>query len=192
MTRTEIKLAGFGGQGIVLAGFILGKALSLYDNKNAILTQSYGPEARGGACSADVVMADGEIDFPEVTIPQITVIMSQEALSTYGHNIAKKGLMLIDEDLVKTDKMENEKKIRILSIPSTRLAEELGRKIVSNIVMLGFFTAVTDLVSLEAMKKSLLNSVPKGTEQLNMSALMKGYEFGDNYKKVGKSKKKSD
>ena len=192
MTRTEIKLAGFGGQGIVLAGFILGKALSLFDNKNAILTQSYGPEARGGACSADVVMADGEIDFPEVTVPQITVIMSQEALSTYGHNIVKKGLMLIDEDLVKTDEMENDKKIRILSIPSTRIAEELGRKIVANIVMLGFFTAVSDIVTLEAMKKSLLNSVPKGTEQLNMSALMKGYEFGDNYKKAGKSKMKSN
>jgi 2-oxoglutarate ferredoxin oxidoreductase subunit gamma len=187
LSRTEVKLAGFGGQGIVLAGFILGKALSLFDNKNAVLTQSYGPEARGGACSADVVMADDEIDFPEVTIPQVTVIMSQEALNTYGQNIEKKGLMLIDEDLVNISKMKNDKNIRIFSIPSTKFAEALGRKIVANIVMLGFFTAVSDVVTLDAIKKSLLDSVPKGTEQLNMSALMKGYDYGMGLKKTAKS-----
>ncbi len=186
MTRTEIKLAGFGGQGIVLAGFILGKALSIYDKKNAVLTQSYGPEARGGACSADVVTADGEIDYPEVTIPKIVVIMSQEAYSKYGDNIVKNGIILIDEDLVTIEK--HNKKVRIISIPSTRLAEELGRKIVANIVMLGFFTAVTDLVTLEAVKRSLLGSVPKGTEELNMSALKKGYNYGVN---LLSSKKKS-
>ena len=107
MTRTEIKLAGFGGQGIVLAGFILGKALSVYDKKNAVLTQSYGPEARGGACSADVVTADGYIDYPEVTSPNIVVIMSQEAYSKYGQNLDQNGIMLIDEDLVKIDKSNN-------------------------------------------------------------------------------------
>ena len=182
MTRTEIKLAGFGGQGIVLAGFILGKAISIYDKKNAVLTQSYGPEARGGACSADVVTADGDIDFPEVTVPNISVIMSQEAYTKYGKNIKRNGTMLIDEDLVKIEdkdnitKNNNEKNVKIHSIPSTRFAEELGRKIVANIVMLGFVTAVTNIASLEGMKKSLLGSVPKGTEQLNMSALMKGYD----------------
>ena len=190
MTRTEIKLAGFGGQGIVLAGFILGKAISIYDKNNAVLTQSYGPEARGGACSADVVTADGEIDFPEVTVPQILVIMSQEAFNTYGKNIKKNGIMLIDENLVKiTEKNED---IKVLSIPSTKLAEELGRKIVANIVMLGFLTGVTDLVSLEGMKRSLLNSVPKGTEELNTAALMKGYEYGQALSNPKKSKPKSE
>jgi len=178
MTRTEVKLAGFGGQGIVLAGFILGKAISIFDNKNAILTQSYGPEARGGACSADVVTADGEIDFPEVTTPNISVIMSQEAYTTYGQNLDKKGTLLIDEDLVTIDKKNHANTIKIYSIPSTRIAEELGRKIVANIVMIGFFTSATDIVTLESMKKSLLDSVPKGTEQLNMGALMKGYDYG--------------
>ena len=195
MTRTEIKLAGFGGQGIVLAGFILGKAISIYDKKNAVLTQSYGPEARGGACSADVVTADGDIDFPEVTVPNISVIMSQEAYNKYGKNIKRNGTMLIDEDLVKIEdkdnitKNNNEKNIKIHSIPSTRFAEELGRKIVANIVMLGFVTAMTNIASLEGMKKSLLGSVPKGTEQLNMSALLKGYDYGSELLKSSKSKK---
>jgi 2-oxoglutarate ferredoxin oxidoreductase subunit gamma len=176
MTRTEVKLAGFGGQGIVLAGFILGKAISIFDNKNAVLSQSYGPEARGGACSADVVTADGEIDYPEVTVPSILVIMSQEAYYKYGDNIEKKGIILIDEDLVNLESIDNT--LHVYKIPSTRFAEELGRKIVANIVMIGFFTAITKLVSLDAMKKSLLDSVPKGTEELNMAALLKGYEYG--------------
>jgi 2-oxoglutarate ferredoxin oxidoreductase subunit gamma len=188
MTRTEIKLAGFGGQGIVLAGFILGKAISIYDMKNAVLTQSYGPEARGGACSADVVTSDSDIDFPEVTMPQICVIMSQEAYTKFGNNIHKNGTLLIDENLVKIDDINNN--IKVLSIPSTKFAEELGRKIVANIVMLGFLTSVTDLVSIESVKKSLLGSVPKGTEELNMSALMKGYNYGEELVKSKRSTKK--
>lgn len=178
MTRTEIKLAGFGGQGMVLAGFILGKAISIYDNHNAVLTQSYGPEARGGACSADVVTATEDIDYPEVTIPNIVVIMSQEAFTKYADKIKKNGTLLIDEGLVKVKAEEIDSKITLFSIPSTKFAEELGRRIVANIVMLGFLTAVTDIVTIKAIKKSLLNSVPKGTEELNMSALMKGYDYG--------------
>ena len=176
MTRTEIKLAGFGGQGIVLAGFILGKAISIFDDNNAVLTQSYGPEARGGACSADVVTSTEDIDYPEVTIPGVVVIMSQEAYTKYGKNIRKKGLMLIDKGLVEVD--GKDEGITILGVPSTKFAEDLGRRIVANIVMLGFLTAVTDVVSLKAMKKSLLDSVPKGTEELNMTAMMKGYDYG--------------
>ena len=189
MTRTEIKLAGFGGQGIVLAAFILGKALSIFDKKNAVLTQSYGPEARGGACSADVVTADGDIDYPEVTIPEVLVIMSQEAYTKYVQNIKNNGILLIDEDLVQLEM--DHANVAIYQIPSTRFAEELGRKIVANIVMLGFVTAIANVVSLDSMKKSLLDSVPKGTEELNMSALIKGYEFGtDLMKSKSKSSKK--
>jgi 2-oxoglutarate ferredoxin oxidoreductase subunit gamma len=132
---------------------------------------------------------DGEIDFPEVTVPNIIVIMSQEAFSKYGHKIRKRGHMLIDEDLVKIEVKEAPEKVKILAIPSTRFAEELGRKIVANIVMVGFLTAVSEVVSLEAMKKSLLGSVPKGTEELNMSALMKGYDFGVDLLKTLKSRK---
>jgi 2-oxoglutarate ferredoxin oxidoreductase subunit gamma len=186
MTRTEIKLAGFGGQGIVLAGFILGKAISIYDKQNAVLTQAYGPEARGGACSADVVTSDSDIDFPEVTIPNIIVIMSQEAFTKFAPNIRKRGHLLIDEDLVTVDEKLIPENVKIFSIPATRFAEELGRK------MLGFFTAITNTPTLEAIKRSLLGSVPKGTEELNMSAMMKGYDYGLEQLKLAKSKKNSN
>jgi 2-oxoglutarate ferredoxin oxidoreductase subunit gamma len=176
-SRTEIKLAGFGGQGIILAGYIMGKAASIFDEKHAVLTQAYGPEARGGACSADVIVADFEVDYPKVDVPEVLVIMSQEAYSTFGKNISSKGVMLIDEDLVILPKGAK-KEIKIYSIPATRFAEELGRKIIANIVMLGFFTAITDTVTYKAMKKAILSSVPKGTEELNTNAFQKGYDHG--------------
>ena len=176
-SHTEIKLGGFGGQGIILAGYILGKAASIYDKQHAVLTQSYGPEARGGACSADVIVAETEIDYPNVSIPGIVVIMSQEAYHTYGKNIDPNGIMLIDEDLVELKK-GRDKDIKIFSVPSTRFAEELGRKIIANIVMLGFLTAVTEVITYKAMKKAILSSVPKGTEELNTNAFQKGYDYG--------------
>ena len=177
MGRKEIRIAGFGGQGIILAGYIMGKAASIFDNKHAVLTQAYGPEARGGACSADVIVADTEVDYPKVNIPEILVIMSQEAYTTFGKKISPNGVMLIDEDLVILQR-NAKKEYKIYSIPATRFAEELGRKIIANIVMLGFFTAVTSTVTYEAMKKAILSSVPQGTEDLNTNAFQKGYDYG--------------
>ena len=139
--RTEIKLAGFGGQGIILAGYIMGKAASIYDKKHAVMTQAYGPEARGGACSSDIIVAETEIDYPNVIIPKIVIIMSQEAYTSFRKKVDPKGIMLIDEDLVEIKKGAHPD-LNLFSIPSTRFAEELGRKIIANIVMLGFFTAV--------------------------------------------------
>ena len=103
-SKTEIRLAGFGGQGIVLAGHILGKAASLYEKLNAVFTQSYGPEARGGACSADVIISGGEIYYPRVSCPQILVLMSEEAKNTYGNLMSHQAMVLIDEDLVQLDR----------------------------------------------------------------------------------------
>lgn len=181
MHRIEIRIGGFGGQGIILSGYIMGKAATIYEKKNAVLNQSYGPEARGGACSAEVVISGTEIDYPYVSIPEILVLMSQEAYSTYGSDISENGLMIIDEDLVEIGaegmKKIQKKNIKLLSIPTTRLAEGLGKKIVANIVMLGFFTAATNAVGYEAMKSAILSSVPKGTEDLNMKAFNSGYNF---------------
>ena len=168
--RKEIRFAGFGGQGMILAGHIVGHAASIFDRKNAVLTQSYGPEARGGASSADVVISDAEIDYPKVTLPEIIVVMSQEAYKTYGMKVGKDAIMIIDEDLVKVDAGR-----KVLSVPSTRLAEQMGKRIVANIVMLGYFAAVTDVVSLDSIRKSLLENVPKGTEDLNIKAFELGY-----------------
>jgi 2-oxoglutarate ferredoxin oxidoreductase subunit gamma len=174
--KMEIRLAGFGGQGIVLAGNILGKAASLYEGLNAVFTQSYGPEARGGSCSADVVISSGAIYYPRVTTPQILVLMSEDAKNTYAPASDSNCRILVDEDLVKLKKAP--KGSTLYKIPSTRIAENLGRKIVANIVMLGFITAVAQAVGYDAMKKAILASIPPGTEELNLKAFEEGYQYG--------------
>ena len=180
-TKTEIRLAGFGGQGIVLAGYILGKAASLYEKLNAVFTQSYGPEARGGACSADVILSGEEIFYPRVSCPQVLVLMSEEAKHTYGGLMSNRAMVLIDKDLVKLDTVPEG--CLLFKIPATRLAEKLGRKIVANIVMLGSITSVTEVVGYESMKQAIFDSIPRGTEELNLNAFEKGYEYGKQIKK---------
>lgn len=175
MSRKEVVMGGFGGQGIILAGFIIGKAAAIFDKKNATFTQDYGPEARGGACRAQVVISDGQISYPYIESPTVMAIMSLEAYTKYTPGLPKDALLLIDEDLVKPKKSKNNK---MFAIPATRIAQELGVTAVANIVMLGFFTAITKLVSVEAMKKSVLDSVPRGTEELNTKAFERGYAYG--------------
>jgi 2-oxoglutarate ferredoxin oxidoreductase subunit gamma len=171
----EIRLAGFGGQGIGLAGLVLGKALSLYDGKEAVMTQAYGPEARGGASSANVVVSEEIIDYPFVQAPDILVAMSQEAYIKFKPSVKSDALILIDEGLVSPDPGN-----KVYSIPATKLAEDLGRRIVSNVVMLGFFTAVTDIVSRGAMEKSLESTLPAKVLPLNLEAFSLGFTYFEN------------
>jgi 2-oxoglutarate ferredoxin oxidoreductase subunit gamma len=173
--KQEIRLAGFGGQGIILSGHILGKAVALFEKKNAVFTQSYGPEARGGSCSADVVISDSTIHYPKVGRPDVLVLMSQGALNTYGASISPGGVMILDEDLVSL--AEDPPDITVFRVPFTRMAEELGKRIVANIVMLGALAALGDVVTYDSMRQSVLSSIPPGTEELNVSAFDKGYEF---------------
>lgn len=175
MSRTEVKLSGAGGQGIVLAGQILGQAIALYEGKFATLTQSYGPEARGGSCSAEVVISDEPVGYPYVISPQVVVIMSQEAYNKFTPGLEPGTLVIIDEDLVKPDKSGA---FKILSVPATSMAREMGRVVVANIVMLGFLAAVSELVSPEALKKSILATVPEGTAEFNIRAFEAGYKYG--------------
>jgi 2-oxoglutarate ferredoxin oxidoreductase subunit gamma len=174
--KTEVRLAGFGGQGIVLAGNILGKAATLFEGQNAVFTQSYGPEARGGACTADVVMSAGRVNYPKVIAPRILVLMSEDAKNTYGHIYADGAMILTDQDLVRLEEAPQGCTLR--RIPATRLAEELGRSIVANIVMLGFLTSVTGVVSEDSMRQAILSSIPKGTEDLNIRAYETGFAYG--------------
>lgn len=173
--RKEIILTGFGGQGIVLAGQILGKAASLVDRKESTLTQSYGPEARGGACSAQVIISNETIHYPYVRKADILICMSQGGFEKYAGMVEERSILIVDQDLVNprgvacTD---------VFSIPATRLAEEMGRKMMANIVMLGFFTAVSSAVSAAAVRETVRDVVPKGTEDLNVAAFSKGFEFG--------------
>ncbi|MBU1186115.1 MAG: 2-oxoacid:acceptor oxidoreductase family protein [Acidobacteria bacterium] len=173
---TEIRFSGFGGQGIIRCGLIAGKALSLYDDKHATMTQSFGPEARGSACSSQLVVNDDKVLYPYITKPEILVSMSQDAYDQYEPNLRDDGLLLIDTDLVKSKPARA--KIKTYAIPSTRFAEELGNRITANLVMMGFFTAVTKIVSEDAIKKALPGLVPDRFLGLNIKAFDKGYEYG--------------
>ena len=175
MGRRELRIAGFGGQGVVLSGQIVGQAVAVYDKQFAAFTQNYGPEARGGSCTAEVVAAEEPIGYPYLTKPQVVVILSQDAYSKYGKDLSADTELIIDPDLVKPDILE---KHEYLSIPTNRMAREMGRVVVANIILLGFLAAVSNFVSAEALRKSVLASVPKGTGEFNMKAFELGYKYG--------------
>lgn len=168
--RTEIRISGFGGQGVALAGVILGKALTIYSDYEAVMTQSYGPEARGGASSANLVVSDEPIDYPFVQHPDILVALSQEAYTQFRPTARDRVVLLIDEDLVIP--LENDEPY---CIPSTRLAEKLGRRVVTNVVMVGYFTAVTGLLSREAVEKAIADTVKPKILPLNLQAFEVGF-----------------
>ncbi len=170
--RQEVRLAGFGGQGIILAGYVLGKAAALYSDRQAVFTQSYGPEARGGACAAELVISDEPIDYPLVSQPNFVVCMSQEAFSKYGASAAEGAQLIVDSDLVESAT----RKKWLRHLPATRLAEELGSRIVANMVMLGFFGAATEVVGREALEEAIRTTVRPHTVDLNLRAFSLGFE----------------
>ena len=176
MPVTEMKFGGFGGQGVILAGMIVGKAAALFDKKEATLTQAFGPEARGSSCSAQLVVSPERILYPYVTKPHIMVLMSQDSFNKFSPEVREGGTLLIDEDLVQVKSVPNNAKV--FKIPATRIAEELGKKMVLNIVMVGFFAGVTNVVDAGAIRKAVEDSVPKGTIDLNLKAFDRGFEFG--------------
>jgi 2-oxoglutarate ferredoxin oxidoreductase subunit gamma len=176
MFSSGIRIAGFGGQGVILAGMVIGKAAAIHDGKFATLTQSFGPEARGSACSAQLIVSDEPILYPYLTQPDILVVMSQEAHTRFGTDLKPGGLLLYEQDLIRLSKKNPD--IHSYGIPATRFAEELGRKLVLNMVMVGFVTALAEFASPPAVRKAIAESVPKGTENLNLAAFEKGLEFG--------------
>jgi 2-oxoglutarate ferredoxin oxidoreductase subunit gamma len=173
--RTEIRLAGEGGQGMILAGIILAEAAAIFDNKNATQTQSYGPEARGGASKAEVVISQGEIDHPEVIMADVLVAMSQEACDKYAGNLKKDGLLIVDQERV--GRVPSNKAIKV---PITRLAQESsGKSITASVVALGVLVGLTGVVSRNAITQAVANRAPKGTEEINQAALSAGFEAAD-------------
>ena len=176
MNVSEIKFGGFGGQGVILAGIIIGRAASIFDHKYATLTQSFGPEARGSACSAQVIISDGKILYPYVTKPEILMVMSQESCNLFLPIAKDNATIIIEEDMVRPKGLKSG--MRVFAIPATRFAEELGPKIILNIVMVGFFTAVTKLISYKSVREAVKASVPPGTESMNLKAFERGYQYG--------------
>ena len=172
--QKQIVITGFGGQGVVLAGRIVGKAAAIGDKLESTLVQSYGPESRGGACSAQVTISDGEIYYPYIQNPDILVAMSQAGYEKYKDLLRQGGIIVVDQDLVRPGPEAAD----YFGVPSTRFAEEMGLKMMANIIMIGFFTAITEAVSLEAARKTVAESVPKGTEEKNLKAFEKGWEYG--------------
>ena len=175
MQLTEIRIAGFGGQGIILSAMILGKAASIYQDGFATMTQSFGPEARGGACSAQLVISGSPVLYPYVTRPDILVILSQEAYTRFVPELKDGGTLIVERDLVRlTDLKPN---TQVYSIPATRIAEELGKRMVLNSVMVGFFTCVTQLLDAVAVRKAVADSVPVSFRELNLKAFEAGLEY---------------
>ncbi len=173
--RYEVRISGSGGQGIILAGVILAEAACLYENKNAIQTQSYGPEARGGSSKSEVVISDNYIDYPKTMSIDTLLCLTQEACRNYIKDLKDGGTLIVDSDTVK---YIPEGKYNVYKYPFSRSArEDIGRNFVINIIALGSLVEVTKIVSREAIEKAVLARVPKGTEALNKKALARGFEF---------------
>lgn len=172
--RYEIRFSGAGGQGLILAGVIMAEAASIYDGIQAVQSQSYGPEARGGASKSEVIISDGPIDYPKVTKCDALLALTQEACDKYSHDLKEGGVLLIDSDLVLREPVGN---FKVTKFNITNTAKnEIGREIVTNIVALGAMVALTGVVSKEAAEKAVLARVPEAFLELNKKAFHLGYE----------------
>jgi len=185
MARIEILIGGYGGQGILLAGWIIGNA-AMHKGYNVTYLPSYGPEARGGKCASRVIIdAEREIDCPLVRRADYLIMMYQEAYNSYIGLLKPGGVLIYDSDLVTID--DRAKKAEVYRVPATRMAEEIGRRIVANIVMVGAFTAISNLIDKETMKNSVIEGIRGRYVDLNMRAFEAGYEYG---KKLLEEKKR--
>lgn len=173
---TEIRIAGFGGQGVILAAAVIGKAAAIFQNGYATMTQSFGPEARGGSSSAQVILSTEPILYPYVAEPDILMVMSQEAYTRFVPQLKPGGILITEQELVRVDQYPHG--VRAYGVPATRLAEQLGRKVVLNMVMVGFFGAVTDSLDVYALRQAVEDSVPAAMRKLNLDAFEKGFEYG--------------
>ncbi|WP_457742971.1 2-oxoacid:ferredoxin oxidoreductase subunit gamma [Thermococcus sp.] len=179
--RKEVLFSGFGGQGVILASVILGRAAAVYENLYAVQTQSYGPESRGGASRAEVVISDEPIDYPKTLHPDYAVFFSQEAYSKYLHTVKEGATVIVEKDLIPHRDLEFERKLNVIALPLTEIAEETtGLSLTMNILTLGILVGVTGIVSRESIEKAVRDAVPHGTEDINLKALKKGFELAEN------------
>ena len=169
----QVRISGYGGQGIVLAGMLLGKAASIFDGKEAVFTQAYGPEARGGASNADVIIADTPVDYPKVTEADILVALFQEAYSKFRPVLKPGGTLIVESDFVEVSDEDQD----CCKLPATKIAEELGNKIVTNVVVLGYLVGKTGIVSREAAEEAIRTTVKEKTIDLNMRAFAAGFDY---------------
>ena len=177
MDRYDVRLSGSGGQGLILAGKILAEAAAIYDGHNAVQTQSYGPEARGGASKAEVVIKDGEIDYPKAMDLDLLLSLTQESCTKYSDDLKGDGILIVDSEMVPDPPKGT---FKIYAAPITSIAsKKIGKVVVTNIVALGILTRISGVVSEESMRKAILARVPKGTEEVNMKAFDEGWKAGE-------------
>lgn len=174
--RKEFRLAGEGGQGLITAGIILAAAAAEHTELNAVQTQNYGPESRGGASRSDVIIADEDIDYPEIKNPDVLVAMTQEACDRYAPSVAPGGIIVVDSTFVEDVPSVN---ATVFQVPITEKARELGREIVANMVALGLIVGITGVVPLSALLPAVLDRVPPGTEELNKKAVLTGFQAAE-------------
>jgi len=175
MKRTEILIGGVGGQGVILAGILLGTAATLFDNKKAVQTQAYSSEQRGGMARAEVILGSDPITDPQVRKPDILIALAEDAISRHLSKVKPGGIVVIDSDLVKNDKPGN---YEILSLPATSIAEkEMGNIVVANLILLGGLIKKTAILSVEAMEKAIAGNVPPKAKELNLNAFRRGLEL---------------
>ena len=171
----QLRLSGTGGQGLILAGIILAEA-ALLDGKNAIQSQSYGPEARGGSSKSEVLISDKVISNPKITVPNVVLAMSQEACKKYTVDLPEEGILITDSLFV--EKLPEKKYSKVYELPITHTAqEELGKSLFANIIALGAIAKITGVVTIESLTKAVLSKVPKGTEAINEKALQLGMDM---------------
>ncbi len=175
--RYEIRLSGEGGQGLVLAGKILAEAAAIYDDKNATQSQSYGPEARGGASRSDVIISDEEIDYPKALNIDLLLALTQESCNRYTRDLKDDGILLVDSEAVRDVPQGN---FKIFNLPMVEIAKnEIGKAMVANIVALGIIASLIKIISEDAIESAILARVPKGTENMNLKAFKIGLERGE-------------
>ena len=175
MSRFEIRIAGLGGQGIVTAGVMIGRAASVFGGKNVTLAQSYGPESRGGASKVEVIVSDEKIFYPKIRKPSLVAVMSQEAYRKNINDVNGSAIVVIDPDMVQEDQLNHARKN--YRVPATRIAEGLGKRIVANMVMVGAIIGLTNMMDTASVEKAIAKYAPRGTEELNLSAFKSGYEY---------------
>jgi 2-oxoglutarate ferredoxin oxidoreductase subunit gamma len=177
MLLTELRIAGFGGQGVIMCAQVIGRAASIVENGYATMTQNFGPEARGGACSAQLILSPQPILYPYVVKPDYMVLMSQEAFVKFQGDIKPGGTLIVEQELVRVQDVPVPD-VKVFAIPATRIAENLGKRMVLNVVMTGFFGAISGVLQRESLRKAVEDSVPAAMVELNRAAFDAGYDYG--------------
>jgi 2-oxoglutarate ferredoxin oxidoreductase subunit gamma len=178
MSETSIRFSGFGGQGIILSAVILAFGTAIYEKRSVVQTQSYGVESRGGSCTADVIISDKAIAYPLVECADFLISLSQEAVNKYIPAINKYSLVIVDPVFVQ--ELPEGLSGRVVEVPAAEMADKLGNRLVSNMIVLGVLSGLSSVISLESLEKSIKRNTNRALHDINISAANVGFKFAGN------------